>query len=230
MVSQLVTIEKGARSPYNGLVLEFEWTSDLRITDICGIDEAGRGPLAGPVTAAAVVLPEGFPLELLGDSKKLSEPQRERALEKILTGALGYSVGWAWPEEIDRMNIHNATLVAMERAFRGISLPIRQVLVDGKYTPPLEVSAKAIIKGDGKIPAIMAASILAKSARDRWMIRYSWIEEGYGFEKHKGYPTREHAESCRRLGLSPIHRKTFHIPLPKDNPDNGVLWPNMQEF
>ena len=180
--------------------------------DICGIDEAGRGPLAGPVTAAAVVLPENFPREILGDSKKLSGTQKERALGVILSHSLGYSLGWSWPAEIDEINIHNATLAAMARAFGGILLPIRKVLVDGKFTPSLGVSAEAIVGGDGKIPAIMAASILAKCARDRWMIRYSWIEGGYGFEKHKGYPTRMHAECYHRLGPSPIHRKTFRVP------------------
>ena len=132
MVSQLETIEKTHAYPYNEEVLDFEWTTSLDIEDICGIDEAGRGPLAGPVTAAAVVLPRDFPLDLLGDSKKLTERQRLKALEIILSTALSYAVGWAWPEEIDRMNIHNATLTAMERAFRGISVGVKQVFVDGK--------------------------------------------------------------------------------------------------
>ena len=181
--------------------------------DICGIDEAGRGSLAGPVTAAAVVLPSNFSLEVLADSKKLSKLQRNRALRVILSNALGYGVGWSWPEEIDDVNIHNAALAAMKRAFEGISLPIRKVLVDGKHKPPLGVSTEAVVGGDGKIPAIMAASILAKCARDRWMIRYSWIEGGYGFEKHKGYPTKLHTERYRRLGPSQIHRKSFRVPL-----------------
>ena len=187
------------------------WTA-LPLDRICGIDEAGRGPLAGPVTAAAVILPEGFPLDILGDSKKLTPLQRKKAVTEILSHALAFGLGWAWPEEIDALNIHFATLKAMERAFGELKIVSDLIMVDGKFTPPLAGNVQAVVKGDSKVPAIMAASILAKTARDRWMERYSWIEGRYLFEKHKGYPTREHAERCARYGLSAIHRKSFHVP------------------
>ena len=183
---------------------------------ICGIDEAGRGPLAGPVTAAAVILPQGFDTSILDDSKKLRPAQRKRAASLILESAAGFGIGWVWPHEIDTINIHYASLLAMKKAFEELTLlfgaaGIEKVLVDGKFTPALSVAAEAIIKGDTFIPAIQAASILAKEARDRWMIRYSWIEGGYGFEKHKGYPTKLHRQLCRELGTSDIHRKSFRI-------------------
>ena len=184
----------------------------LPLDRICGIDEAGRGPLAGPVTAAAVILPWNFPLEILGDSKKLTPLQRRRAVSEILAHSVSCGLGWAWPEEIDELNIHFATLRAMERAYGEMNTPAEVILVDGKFTPPLNGTVKAIVKGDSQIPAIMAASILAKTARDRWMERYSWIDGRYLFEKHKGYPTREHSERCERYGLSAIHRKSFHVP------------------
>ena len=119
-----------------------------------------------------------------------------------------------WPEEIDRINIHRASLLAMMRAYRGLSTVPDIILVDGKFVPPLRVSCKAVISGDSFVPEIQAASILAKTVRDRWMERYSWIEPGYGFERHKGYPTKEHREACSRLGLSAIHRKSFRISDP----------------
>ncbi len=177
---------------------------------ICGIDEAGRGPLAGPVTAAAVILPEVFPMDILNDSKKISPLKREKASIVIQEKAVSFCLGWCWPEEIDRINIHNATLLAMQRAFNGLNIAADIVLVDGKFTPNIECNCEAIIKGDTKIKTIQAASILAKTARDRWMIRYSWIEKEYKFEKHKGYPTKEHKQLCLINGLSPIHRKTFN--------------------
>jgi len=182
---------------------------------LCGIDEAGRGPLAGPVTAAAVILPEDYPVSELRDSKKLSERQRNFLVVRIMDRALAFAVGWAWPHEIDRLNIHHATLLAMERAYRGLpSADIRLVLVDGKFCPPLEVPCRAEVKGDDRFPSIQAASILAKTARDRWMIRYSWIEGEYGYEKHKGYPTAAHARICRDRGPSAIQRLSFNIPDP----------------
>ncbi len=178
---------------------------------ICGIDEAGRGPLAGPVTAGAVVLPENFPIDLLDDSKKLTPADRETALDRILTSSVGFAVGWAWPEEIDRINILQASLLAMKRAYERLLVRADLVLVDGKYVPEIDARCVAIVRGDASAPEIMAASILAKVARDRWMIRYSWIDGRYGFERHKGYPTAEHRRRCAEVGLSEIHRRTFRI-------------------
>lgn len=178
---------------------------------ICGIDEAGRGPLAGPVTAAAVILPEAFPFELLADSKQLTAAQRERALRAILSQAPDYAVGWAWPEEIDEINILRASLLAMQRAFALLHTTPDKVLVDGPYAPELPVETEGIVHGDSLIREIEAASILAKTARDRWMIRYSWIDDRYGFERHKGYPTKEHRRLCVENGLSEIHRRSFRI-------------------
>lgn len=185
----------------------------------CGIDEAGRGPTAGPVTSAAVVLPSDFPVSILADSKQLSPAKRTIAARIIMEKAI-YGIGWAWPEEIDKINIHHATLLSMKRAFEemrenlsGAIDPARDitVVVDGLYVPPLPCVSRAIVKGDTLIPEIMAASIMAKTMRDLWMIRYSWIEPAWRFDKHKGYPTREHRDLCRQLGRSPIHRKSFKI-------------------
>jgi ribonuclease HII len=185
------------------------------MTKVCGIDEAGRGPLAGPVTAAAVVLPEGFPLELLADSKTLSHRRRAEALKEILS-LCHCGVGWVWPEEIDRINIHNAALLAMNRAWEQLcSCTVSRVSliqVDGKYPPRLaHRSVEAVIRGDTIHPHIQAASILAKEARDRWMIRYSALEPLWQFDRHKGYPTALHRQLCREHGLSPIHRRSFRI-------------------
>ena len=180
---------------------------------ICGIDEAGRGPIAGPVTAAAVILSKEFPTALLGDSKKLRPKARQSAARIIRVQSLAWSTGWAWPEEIDHLNIHRATLLAMIRALRNLKLQPDLVLVDGRFTPPIQIACRAIVKGDDKIPAIMAASIIAKTERDRWMKQYALIESDYHFEKHKGYLTQQHREIIRKLGLSPIHRKSFRIDL-----------------
>jgi len=181
---------------------------------ICGIDEAGRGPLAGPVCAAAVILGKLINRDALKDSKQLSAGRRERIAAHIISEAAAVGVGWAWPEEIDRINIHHASLLAMQRAFEAIpsdSPLVSMVLVDGKFTPPLPQPAEAIVKGDATVPEISAASIVAKVARDRWMLRYSWIESKWSFETHKGYPTVKHRELCRLHGLSPIHRRSFKI-------------------
>lgn len=178
---------------------------------VCGIDEAGRGPIAGPVTAAAVILPADFPVACLRDSKRMSPAQRERAAALLRRQALAWATGWAWPEEIDCLNIHRATLEAMRRAVRGLGLRPQLALVDGKYTPQLGFPCRACVRGDASIPAIMAASIIAKTERDRWMTRYARIEPQYGFERHKGYPTRLHRERIRLLGPSAIQRKSFRI-------------------
>ncbi len=183
---------------------------------ICGVDEAGRGPLAGPVVAAAVILTDDFPYSILNDSKKLSPQRREEATRIIITKAI-YSAGWAWPEEIDRFNIHNATLLAMKRAISSLSVTPDVVLIDGKYTPslPPKFSVNAIVRGDTYVPQIQAASIIAKVIRDLWMERYARIEPRYLFENHKGYPTREHRLLIKKYGLSPIHRKSFGFTSPE---------------
>ncbi len=183
---------------------------------ICGIDEAGRGPLAGPVTAAAVILPEDFPFGILADSKRLTERQRERAAALIRERALAYGVGWASNEEIDRINILRASLLAMRRASDGLSICPQLVLVDGPYTPEIEGDCRAIVRGDTFVREIQAASIIAKTERDRWMIEYARLDPRYGFERHKGYPTFEHRRLCRIHGLSPIHRRSFTISDPQD--------------
>ena len=193
---------------------------------VCGIDEAGRGPLAGPVAAAAVVLPDGFPLDALGDSKLLSARRREAAYALIVDGALAWSVAWAYPCEIDELNILGASLLAMRRAYLGLVArlaaagrePPTAIFVDGNRLPelgPRRVGAcAAVVKGDGIVPAIMAASILAKVARDRAMERYDWLYPEYGYARHKGYPTAAHRQACRLLGPSPIQRATFNY-LPR---------------
>ena len=181
---------------------------------ICGIDEVGRGPLAGPVTSAAVVLCPDFPIDVLADSKTLSANARERISSMLLASNSVTSVGWAWPEEIDRINIHHATLLSMQRAFAGITVIVDVVLVDGRFPPHIEAMrarVDAIVGGDAMVPEIMAASIIAKVARDRWMTRYGWIDPRFGFGRHKGYPTKAHREACARHGVSPIHRKSFRI-------------------
>jgi len=178
---------------------------------VCGIDEAGRGPLAGPVTAGAVILPKDFPFYILDDSKNLSQKKRDAAFTIILEKSVSFGLGWVWPSEIDSINIHRASLLAMERAYSGLKVKANYILVDGKFIPKIEGKVSAVIKGDIKIREIQAASILAKTARDRWMIRYSWIDPRYGFEKHKGYPTKYHRQKCREFGISYIHRKSFKI-------------------
>jgi ribonuclease HII len=185
---------------------------------ICGIDEAGRGPLAGPVCAAAVVLPKGFPLGLLGDSKKLSEKKREAARLAIMDGALGWGVGWATHKEIDEINILQASLLAMSRAFEamllgypGLETAALEAIVDGLFVPELPVPGKAMVKADAQVPEVMAASILAKTARDREMDRYARIYPQYGYEKHKGYPTKAHREAVALWGPSPIQRLSFRV-------------------
>jgi ribonuclease HII len=188
---------------------------------VCGIDEAGRGPLAGPVSAAAVVLPDGFPVEELGDSKALSAWRRESAYALIVGGSLAWSVAWAYPCEIDELNILGASLLAMRRAYSGMAAALaardfpapEAVYVDGNRPPCLGRSCACVVKGDAIVPAIMAASILAKVARDRAMLRYDWLYPEYGYARHKGYPTLEHREACRRLGPSPIQRGSFKYAL-----------------
>ncbi len=181
-------------------------------TIVAGIDEAGRGPLAGPVTAAAVILPEDFDTLILDDSKKLSEKKRLMAAAAIMEKAVSFATGWCWASEIDDINIHNASLLAMKRAVEGLTVKADLYLADGKFTPDIDGDVRAVIKGDSKEYCIMAASIIAKTVRDRWMMRYSWIEPVWEFERHKGYPTKRHAQLIREYGYSEIHRRSFNVP------------------
>ena len=188
---------------------------------ICGVDEAGRGPLAGPVSAAAVILDEANPIEGLADSKKLSEKQRDRLAPVIRERALAWAVAYAEVEEIDRLNILQATLLAMKRAVLALHMQPHQVLVDGLYCPQTGIPSQAIIKGDSKIAAISAAPILAKTARDELMLRLHEQYPQYGFDGHKGYPTAEHLAALREHGVSKVHRRSFRPVrelLPPANP------------
>jgi len=176
---------------------------------IAGVDEVGRGPLAGPVVTAAVILDPDRPIEGLADSKKLSEKRRE-ALEPIIQhAALAWALGRAEPEEIDQLNILQATLLAMKRAVEALTHAPAHVLVDGIHAPALNCQVTTVIKGDQKEPAIAAASILAKVARDREMMAMEDIYPGYGFAKHKGYPTKQHQQALIELGPTDIHRRSF---------------------
>jgi len=187
---------------------------------LCGIDEAGRGPLAGPVCAAAVILPETFPVNTLNDSKKLNPAVREKLKETICTGALLWGIGWVSSFDIDKINIHNATLLAMKRAFEtminsssGFPVPNQiKTIVDGRFIPEIPVPCEALVKADMLIPSVMAASILAKTARDRLMEYYAIFYPQYGYEKHKGYPTKAHREAILRWGPSPIQRMSYSSP------------------
>ncbi len=176
---------------------------------ICGVDEAGRGPLAGPVSAAAVILDESRPIVGLADSKKLSEKQRDQLAPLIRERALAWAVAHAEVEEIDRLNILQATLLAMRRAVLALPVQPQQVLVDGLYCPQTGISSQAIVKGDSKVAAISAASILAKTARDELMLKLHAQYPQYGFDGHKGYPTAAHLAALREHGVSEIHRRSF---------------------
>jgi ribonuclease HII len=176
---------------------------------IAGVDEAGRGPLAGPVVAAAVILDDLNPIKGLADSKTLTALRREKLFDEIRAKALCCSIAQASVEEIDELNILQATLLAMRRAVEGLRLKPAKVLVDGNRLPVLDVLAEAIVKGDSLVPAISAASILAKVYRDRWCVEYHQQFPQYGFATHKGYGTAEHMAALREHGACPQHRKTF---------------------
>ena len=176
---------------------------------ICGIDEAGRGPLAGPVYAAAVILKKGQTIEGVNDSKKLSEKKREALYNKIIDECLTYAIGVADEKEIDEINILQATFLAMKRAVDGLSIKPDCALVDGNQIPPLDCSVTTVIKGDSKSESIAAASILAKVARDRYMLEMAQKYPQYCFEKHKGYGTKLHYEMIEKYGICDIHRKSF---------------------
>lgn len=176
---------------------------------ICGVDEAGRGPLAGSVYAAAVVLEKGQTIEGVNDSKKLSEKKRELLFDKIINECNDYSIGTASEKEIDELNILQATFLAMKRAVDGLSVKPDCALVDGNQIPNLDCDVTTVVKGDAKSESIAAASILAKVSRDRYMLEMAEKYPQYGFEKHKGYGTKLHYEMIEKYGICDIHRKTF---------------------
>lgn len=188
--------------------IEKTW-ADRGFHAICGIDEAGRGPLAGPVCAAAVILPEGLEIPGLNDSKKLTDKKRRELFPIIEGQALAYGIGWASQEEIDDINILQATFLAMSRAVEQLNIRPDLALVDGNRAPTLDLPVETVVKGDSLSASIAAASVLAKVSRDDVMLRMAEEYPGYGFEVHKGYGTKAHYEALRKFGPSPIHRRTF---------------------
>jgi ribonuclease HII len=176
---------------------------------VAGVDEAGRGPLAGPVVAAAVILNDLYPIQGLDDSKKLTARKREKLFDEIMAKALCVSVAEASVEEIDRLNILQATMLAMQRAVLGLRLPPVRVLVDGNRVPVLPMLAEAIVGGDALVQSISAASILAKVTRDRWCERVDQDFPDFGFAKHKGYGTAQHITALQLHGATPLHRRSF---------------------
>ena len=183
---------------------------------IAGCDEAGRGPLCGPVVAAAVILPEGCIIEGLDDSKKITEKKREKLFDVITEKALAYGIAEANPEEIDEYNILNASMLAMRRAVEMLSVPADFVLIDGNCSRGFDLPTETVVKGDSKSYSIAAASILAKVTRDRQCIELDKNYPEYGIAKHKGYPTKDHMDAVRKYGAAPIYRKTFLKFLDKD--------------
>ncbi|MFZ6776156.1 ribonuclease HII [Undibacterium sp. Ji83W] len=189
-------------------------TSGLSLFDyenevICGVDEAGRGPLAGPVMAAAVILDPNRPIAGLRDSKKLSEAKREQLAIEIKEHALAWCIAECSEQEIDELNILQATMLAMRRAVEGLSVTPTLALIDGNRCPVMAIASEAIVKGDDKVPAISAASILAKTARDHVLMQLHETYPQYALDQHKGYPTALHLERLREHGVSPIHRKSY---------------------
>lgn len=190
--------------------LEFEKEALAKgYKSVCGVDEAGRGPLAGPVCAAAVILPEGMIIEGVNDSKKLSEKKRESLFDVIREQALSYSIAYATVDEIEEINILNATMLAMRRAIDGLDIKADYAMIDGNKIPPLDIDAECIVKGDAKSMSIACASILAKVSRDRLLYKYAEEYPMYGFDKHKGYGTKVHREAILKYGPCPYHRKSF---------------------
>jgi ribonuclease HII len=183
--------------------------SEEKIILIAGIDEAGRGPLAGPVSAAAVILPAIYDLPGLGDSKKLTEKRRETLEPLIKAQAVAWAVAGVSVQEIETLNILKATQLAMRRALKSLGMAVAKAMVDGNQDPKLGVLTELIVGGDAKVPCISAASILAKTARDRWMRELDGIHPGYGLSGHKGYGAATHQAAILQLGPSPIHRKLF---------------------
>lgn len=178
-------------------------------TVICGCDEAGRGPLAGPVFAAAVILPHGIEIPYLNDSKKLTEKQREKLFDIITEVAVDYAVASASVEEIEEINILNASMLAMKRAVESLKNTPDYALIDGNIARGFDIDARPVIKGDALSPSIAAASILAKVSRDRYCMEMDALYPEYGFAKHKGYATKDHREAVLKYGASPVHRKSF---------------------
>ncbi len=176
---------------------------------LAGVDEVGRGPLCGAVVTAAVILDPDNPIEGLKDSKKLSEKRRDALFDEIREKALAWSIARAEVCEIDQLNILHATMLAMQRAVAGLSLTPARVAIDGNRCPKLPMPALAVVKGDSRVPAIAAASILAKVSRDREMLELDAQYPGYGLAGHKGYPTAAHLEALERLGVTPIYRRSF---------------------
>ena len=179
------------------------------VSCLCGVDEAGRGPLAGAVCAAAVMLPRGLDIPGLNDSKKLTEKKREELYDIICAGAVCYGVAFAGVEEIERLNILNATFLAMNRAIAQLSVPPQLALIDGNRDSGIEAPSRCIVKGDALCADIAAASVLAKVTRDRYMTALASEYPQYGFEKHKGYGTKQHYAAIREFGPSPAHRMSF---------------------
>ena len=176
---------------------------------VAGVDEVGRGPLCGAVVTAAVILDPARPIAGLNDSKKLTEARREKLYDEICEKALSWCIARAEVEEIDELNILHATMLAMQRAVEGLSITPKLAMIDGNRCPKLAMPAEAVVKGDSKVPAIAAASILAKVSRDREMAAFERQYPGYGIGGHKGYPTAVHLEALERLGPTPIHRRSF---------------------
>lgn len=191
------------------LLLEYDEAVRNSVGIFCGVDEAGRGPLAGDVYAAAVILNADKPIEGLNDSKKLSEKKRETLYDEIIEKADDYCIARATIDEIEKINILNAAMLAMKRAVSGLEIKPDLVLVDGNKTPELPYETKAVVKGDGTSASIAAASILAKVTRDRYMTEIAKEYPEYGFEKHKGYGTKLHREKILELGPCPLHRPSF---------------------
>lgn len=176
---------------------------------VCGVDEAGRGPLAGPVCAAAVILPKGLIIDGVNDSKKLTEKKREALFDVICESALAYSIVFADVAEIEEVNILRATMNAMKRAVEGLDVKADFAYIDGNTMPPIEIDGECVVKGDAKSMSVACASILAKVSRDRLMLKYAEDYPQYGFEKHKGYGTKLHTEALKEFGPCPVHRPSF---------------------
>lgn len=190
--------------------LEFEKEAAAKgYKAVCGVDEAGRGPLAGPVCAAAVILPENTIIEGVNDSKKLSEKKREALFDVIKEQALSYSIAFASVEEIEEINILNATMLAMKRAVEGLDVKADYAMIDGNRLPNLDIDSEFIIKGDAKSMSIACASILAKVSRDRLLYKYAEEFPEYSFDKHKGYGTKVHVEALKKYGPCKYHRLSF---------------------
>lgn len=185
-------------------------------TAVCGCDEAGRGPLCGPVVAAAVILPKGEIIEGLDDSKKLTEKKREMLYDVICERAVAYAIAEASPEEIDDVNILNASMLAMRRAVEGLSVKADFALIDGNCSRGFNIPTETVVKGDSKSYSIAAASILAKVTRDRQCKELDALYPQYGIAKHKGYPTKDHMDAVRKYGAAPIYRRSFLKFLDKD--------------